>query len=229
MELKVWRGDPPSLKLKMIMLYDEETTIKIVLRCYEYLQIRMRVQPRSINMKTQQHQKWVKKFIAKLPPSAGADFIWDFLLFQFYMYARQTHKQPPLCSWFLMQEAWRRYEEYEEGAFYYSRLWGSEQKFSCPVKSHTYTPVKQEVLDKERLRMSRISGPNFCVAKYGEKAYVEGSEMCDKCPFEKTCYTLFCNEGNLYHKLEQLPNDVSGNVKLRPVNSSMADYGEEDL
>lgn len=199
------------------MLYDSETTTKIVLRCYEYLQIRMRIPPRPINMNTNQHQTWVKRFIEAMPPSAGVDFIWDFLLFQFYTYSYQTHKIEPNPSWFLGKEAWRRYYEYEDGNFYFSRKWGSEHKYTCPVKSQNYTPISKDALEAERLRMSRISGPNYCVAKYGEGAYDEDSEMCVKCPHEKTCYTLFRNDGALYRKLEELPDNVC-HVKLSTLN-----------
>ena len=94
------------------MLYSYNETLKIILRIYEYLQMRMKEQPRTLKMNKPLHRSAVVSFMETLPPTAGADFIWNFLLFQFYVFVGQDHERKPMPSWFMGKEAWRRWSEY---------------------------------------------------------------------------------------------------------------------
>ena len=98
------------------MLYSYDDTLKIILRIYEYLQLRVKAQPRTLKMYSQRHRNSVVAFMEKLPPSAGADFIWEFFVFQFYIYQDQDQILRPMPVWFMGDEAWRRWREYDEGA-----------------------------------------------------------------------------------------------------------------
>ena len=75
------------------MLYSYNETLKIILRIYEYLQMRMKEQPRTLKMNKPLHRSAVVSFMETLPPTAGADFIWNFLLFQFYVFVGQDHER----------------------------------------------------------------------------------------------------------------------------------------
>lgn len=191
------------------MLYSYDDTFKIILRIYEYLQLRARIQPRMIKLYSQTHRNSVVSFMEKLPPSAGADFIWEFLLFQFYVYSTQDQELRPLPVWFMGKEAWRRWREYDDGARWHTHQWAAEKHLENPVKSKNYRNVEEDVLRNERLRMSRISGANFCVAKYGETPYNSADEICNTCPFEKGCITLFGDTDqkgkNLFQTLQDIP------------------------
>ena len=131
--------NPPLPKLKTIMLYDYSTSLKIVLRIYEYLQVRAtKIQPRTIKMNKPLHRSTVVSFLGSLPPSAGADFIWDFLLFQFHVYSYQEHELKPMPSWFMGKEAWKRWKEYSEEAKWHAKEWAREKGLKNPVASTNY-------------------------------------------------------------------------------------------
>lgn len=191
------------------MLYDYDDTLKIILRIYEYLQLRVKPQPRTLKMYSQRHRNAVVAFMEKLPPSAGADFIWDFLVFQFYTYQSQDQILKPMPVWFMGDEAWRRWNQYDEGARWHAKQWASEKQLANPVKAKSYKPINEDALRKERYRMSRISGANYCGAKYGDSPYDPEDEICATCPFEKDCWVLYgsTNENgeNLFQALQNVP------------------------
>lgn len=221
------------------MLYSYDDTLKIILRIYEYLQLRQKAQPRTLKMYDKKHRASVVSFMAKLPPSAGADFIWEFLLFQFYTYSRQDQELRPMPNWFMGDEAWRRWREYDEGMKWHAQQWAAEKKLENPVKAKTYKPVSEDTLRKERYRMSRISGPNFCGAKYGDSPYNPKDAMCVTCPFEKDCAVLYGekdSEGrNLYQTLQDIPVEqeemdylLSNRVRTRATITVKPKYGNAE-
>lgn len=224
----------------MIMLYSYNETLKIILRIYEYLQMRMKEQPRTLKMNKPLHRSAVVSFMETLPPTAGADFIWNFLLFQFYVFVGQDHERKPMPSWFMGKEAWRRWNEYSDEAKWHARDWAREKKLVNPVKTNTYEAVSDDVFRRERLRMSRISGPNFCEAKFGSSPYNHKDEICYTCPFEKDCKMLFGTKDSsgksLYEQISESAEKKSAtetqqlqgsHVTIREV-SRMTDYGEDD-
>ena len=88
------------------MIYSFEETLSIFLRIYGYLQINAtKKMPCSVKMEKPRHKTVVFSFIEKLPPDSGVDFIWEFLLFQFYFYSTQVHERRPLPGWFIGKEA----------------------------------------------------------------------------------------------------------------------------
>lgn len=182
------------------MLHGYDDTVKILLRCYEYLQLRMTVVPRTLRMDNQRHREWVISFLEKLPSTAGADFIWEFLTFQFYIYDRQQQKREPQPSWFLCKEAWRRWGEYDENMKYYVKEWREGRGFRNPVKSN-WKKIAAKALLKERIKMSRVAGPMFCQMKYGDHPYDEMSEACQGCPHENLCDSLFSGNHNLFQDI----------------------------
>lgn len=190
------------------MLYSYDETFKIILRIYEYLQFRVHPQPRIMKMYLPTHREAVINFMINLPPNAGADFIWEFMLFQFYIYANQDQFVRPMPVWFIGKAAWERWENYDEGAKWHVRQWANERRFANPVKTKNFLPLTDEVLRKERYRMSRISGPNFCGAKYGENPYNSEDMMCINCPFKKDCKILYgkClgEDKNLFQRLQEV-------------------------
>lgn len=194
------------------MIYSYDETLKIFLRIYEYLQMKVKDMPCSVKLWKPKHREAVVSFLEKLPPSAGADFIWEFLVFQFYVYSEQKHDRRPLPVWFIGKEAWERWKNYNKGAVYYAREWMAKHKLENPVKQKDFRPLSEEVLRRERYRMSRISGPNFCCEKYGENPYLPEDLMCIKCPFRKDCEALFTpdNDGkNLFQKIKVGEDSIS--------------------
>lgn len=221
------------------MLYSYDDTLKIILRIYEYLQLRVKAQPRTLKMYSQRHRNSVVAFMEKLPPSAGADFIWEFFVFQFYIYQDQDQILRPMPVWFMGDEAWRRWREYDEGARWHAKQWASEKHLENPVKSKSYKSVSEDTLRKERYRMSRISGANYCGAKYGDSPYDSTDVMCTTCPFEKDCIVLYGDKNkdgkNLFQALQDIPvteNDgkhLRGvKVKSRIIVAKERNYGETD-
>lgn len=85
-------------------------------------------------------------------------------MFQFYIYQDQDQILRPMPVWFMGDEAWRRWREYDEGARWHAKQWASEKHLENPVKSKSYKSVSEDTLRKERYRMSRISGANYCGA-----------------------------------------------------------------
>lgn len=200
------------------MLYSYDETFKIILRIYEYLQFRVKPQPKMIKLYLQAHRDALINFMIKLPPSAGADFVWEFMLFQFYIYSSQNQALRPLPVWFMGKAAWERWETYDEGAKWHVQKWAAERHFLNPVKPNKFVNVAEEVLRKERYRMSRISGPNFCGAKYGDEPYDASDVMCLQCPFKKDCELLYTKiegeEENLFQSLKEIPITKSERVQL---------------
>lgn len=172
------------------MLYDMDTYQNIVLTLYDYLQRSVKKMPRSIKWEKPSHRKTVISFIESLPDTAGVQFIWDFLVFQFYIYNFQDQKLRPLPVWFMGKEAWERWKSYDSGARYHALEWAKEHHIENPLRNVNYKNVAQSVLEAERLRMSRISGPNYCGLKY-DNPYDGSSRMCMSCPFVWDCDTLY--------------------------------------
>ena len=200
------------------MIYSYDDTLKIFLRIYEYLSLKVKDMPCSVKLWKPKHREAIVSFLEKLPPSAGVDFIWEFLVFQFYVYSEQKHNRRPLPVWFIGAEAWERWASYNRGANYHAQQWAVQRKLENPVKMKSYTPVREEALRRERYRMSRISGPNFCGAKYGDYPYDEEDLMCIRCPFKKECEVLFLPDSdgvNLFQKVNcsetviELPSRVN--------------------
>ena len=174
------------------MLYNTEELQEIIFRIYEYLSTLVKEQPRSIKWHKPSYRQAVASFINRLPQTAGHQFIWDFLVFQFYIYDSQTHNQRPMLMWFIGNEAWNRWESYKEESRYFAREWAYLIGAKNPIQNNDYKVVVDEEQRKERLIYSRISGPNFCVAKYGENPYLKDDfEMCGCCPFKRDCEILF--------------------------------------
>lgn len=174
------------------MLYDEETLRGAVLRIYEYLSNQYIAEKRPHQYKPDKpvHRKALDGFVKSLPDSAGFDFIWKFLTYQFYIYDGQEHERRPLIQWFLGKEACRRWREYDEGMKHYVEQWCVEKGLTNPVVENTYTKLGDDLFDEERMKMSRISGPNYCSLKLGKDFYTSGQGVCVDCPFDELCKEL---------------------------------------
>ena len=174
------------------MLYDEETLRGAVLRIYEYLSNQFVAEGRPHQYKPDKpvHRKALNGFVKSLPDSAGFDFIWKFLSYQFYIYSGQKHGRRPLIQWFVGKEAWRRWREYDEGMKYHVEQWCAFNSLTNPVMEQKFTVLGADIHDRERLEMSRISGPNYCRLKVGEDAYTPGQGACLDCPFDELCKEL---------------------------------------
>lgn len=174
------------------MLYDEETLRGAVLRIYEYLSNQYIAEKRPHQYKPDKpvHRKALDGFVKSLPDSAGFDFIWKFLTYQFYIYDGQEHERRPLIQWFLGKEAWRRWNDYDEGMKHYVEQWCVEKGLTNPVVENTYTKLGDDLFDEERMKMSRISGPNYCSLKLGKDFYTSGQGVCVDCPFDELCKEL---------------------------------------
>lgn len=174
------------------MLYDEETLRGAVLRVYEYLSNQYVAEKRPHQYKPDKpvHRKALDGFVNSLPDSAGFDFIWRFLTYQFYIFEGQNHERRPLMQWFLGKEAWRRWNDYDEGMKYHVEQWCVEKALTNPVVEQKYSPLSANAFDKERLAMSRISGPNYCSLKVGENFYTPNQGVCIDCPFDELCKEL---------------------------------------
>lgn len=197
------------------MLYDLEDCNEIVCRIYEYLSRKVSKPPHSIKWGKVRHQQAVQGFVQSFGDTAGVEAIWDFLVFQFYFYDTQTHERPPLPAWFLGVEARRRYEQASEGLKFYAWRWASSKGLCNPCVDLTYKGVKGDVFRAERERLSQVSGPNYCFAKYGENAYNPLDDVCAGCRFESDCKIL--SEKNsvgetVVHRLGERPimNDAGG-------------------
>ena len=175
------------------MLYDEETLRGAVLRIYEYLSNQFIAEKRPHFYKPDKpvHRKALDGFVKNLPESAGFDFIWKFLSYQFYIYAGQNHERRPLLAWFVGKEALRRWREYDDGMKYHVEQWCVEKGLTNPVVENTYTKLGDDLFDEERMRMSRISGPNYCSLKVDGIPYMPGQGVCLDCPFDELCKELW--------------------------------------
>ena len=175
------------------MLYDEETLRGAVLRIYEYLSNQYISEKRPHQYKADKpvHRKALDGFVKSLPESAGFDFIWKFLTYQFYIYEGQEHERRPLIQWFLGKEAWRRWYDYDEGMKYHVEQWCVEKSLTNPiVDQRKFIPLSTDTFDRERFTMSRISGPNYCSLKVGKDFYTPGEGVCVDCPFDELCKEL---------------------------------------
>lgn len=220
-------------------MYSKEELFRIVLIMYEYLQIKSKNPPRTIKVGKSVHKKAVEGFIDSLPPDSGVMFIWDFLVFQFYIYSTQIHERRPMPSWFMGREAWKRWNEYDEGARWHSQEWVRENKLVNPVLENKFKKVSDDVLNKERLRMSRISGPNFCFMKYGEEVFSDRDEICITCPFFSDCEILTKNISgvSIFQEVEESIKNMCAEEKRQVSGSSVVirnlsrriEYGEEGL
>lgn len=221
------------------MIYNREETFMAVLIMYEYLQIKSKNPPRTIKVSKPIHRKAVEGFIDSLPSNSGVMFIWDFLTFQFYIYSTQNHERRPMPVWFMGKEAWKRWNEYDEGARWHAQEWVRENKLSNPVLENKFKKVPDDVLKKERLRMSRISGPNFCFMKYGEGVFSNKDEICVTCPFFNDCEMLTKEisgvsvlkeaEESIKNRCEEEEKQISGSSVVVRNLSRRIEYGEEDL
>lgn len=210
------------------MLYGYDDTQKIVLLIYEYLQSKLKKQPRTIKLFKPAHEKAVKTYINNLPSTAGADFIWEFFLFQFYTFNFQDQSRKPMPSWFMGKESWNRWRGYTKGARYYVHGWARENKLENPAKSRKFKPVSEDVFMRERKRMSRLAGADFCAPKYGDNPYDPTDEMCYTCPFKSSCEVLFGGEGETVYKtaLTKIKEPVASRVNYNELKS--AEYDKED-
>lgn len=215
------------------MLYKQEECEKIIVRIYEYLQQKVKKQPRTLKMDKPLHQRTVASFIDLLPPTAGAEYVWDFLVFQFYIFAFQEQRQKVMPSWFMGQEAMRRWNEYDEGSRWHAKEWAQSIHLENPLKLSRYETLEEDVLLRERVRMSRISGPNFCELKYGSQCYDPKSTVCEGCPFERDCAVLFGtpdeNGENLFQKIDRTSQEepmLGTHVNL--LNSRVVSYAIDE-
>lgn len=208
------------------MLYDYDKTLKITLRIFEYFQVKEEKQPHSLKFHKPLHRAAVVSFLEQLPPTAGADFIWNFLLLQFYTYHFQEQERRPTPQWFLGKEAWKRWNEYAEGVLFYAHEWARTRGYKNPVLLNSFKPVSKDIFERERLKMSRISGPNFCVAKYGDSPYEPDNGICRGCSFEKDCIVLFSmSEGSsLFQKLKSIEVSKAEEKQLRPQKVSLRNH-----
>lgn len=178
------------------MLYDEDTIRGAVLKIYEYLSdkaIEPDRCPHIYKPDKPVHRMALDKFVANLPPSAGFDFLWNFLTYQFYLYHRQAHARRPLISWFLGKEAWRRWEDFDEGYGFYVSEWLRSRGLHNPVVDNKFVKINRGFFEKERYEMSRRTGPNYCFMKIGNRAYTPGEGVCIDCPFTEDC-SILCDE-----------------------------------
>lgn len=173
--------------------------------------MKMKAQPRIIKMDKPLHRSVVISFMERLPSSAGADFIWDFLVFQFYTYSQQNHDRRPMPSWFLGKEAWNRWLEHSEEAHWHSKQWASERKLVNPVLCKKYKKIEDSVFLKEKLKMSRISGPNYCFMKF-DNPYDPDDDICFSCPFKKDCEVLCKKTKTGSTIMEEINNNLSDNI-----------------
>lgn len=214
------------------MIYSFEETLSIFLRIYGYLQINAaKKMPCSVKMEKPRHKTVVFSFIEKLPPDSGVDFIWEFLLFQFYFYSTQVHERRPLPGWFIGKEAWKRWNEYDEGSHYHVHEWARERGLKNPVKSREFINVTEDSLRKERLRMSRISGPNFCGMKYGDAPYDPKDEMCITCPFKNDCRVIYGEQDeqgkNLFQRLGQPAMEIIPTGRINVIQKTHIENYDE--
>lgn len=175
------------------MLYDEETLRGAVLRVYEYLSNQYVAEKRPHQYKPDKpvHRKALDGFVKSLPDSAGFDFIWKFLTYQFYIYDGQNQERRPLVQWFLGKEAWRRWNEYDEGMKYHVEQWCTERSLSNPILSQgKFIPLSSDIFDRERVVMSRSGGPVYCSMKV-EDPYTPGRGICKDCPYDNVCSELW--------------------------------------
>lgn len=175
------------------MLYEPSTIGWAVVRIYEYLSehaVEPQRCPHSYKPDKPIHRMAVDKFVSNLPISAGFDFLWNYLTFQFYLYSNQVHQRRPLISWFVGKESWRRWKDFENGYSYYVSEWVRSLGLKNPVIEKKFVGLNSEFFDRERLEMSRRSGPNYCFIKVGEDAFTPGQGACIDCPFEEDCSIL---------------------------------------
>ena len=174
------------------MLYDRQQSIDYIIRIYAYLSGAVKIRPHSIKPDKELHIKVLDKFLATAPYNAGVDFIWRFLSFQFYVLATQDQKQRQAIGWFLGEKAFERYKaNCNRDFYYYVTEWLKANDLKNPVRMVKYKGVSDAVLLAERYKMSRLSGPNYCRAKYGDSPHDTNSEVCNTCPFEMDCALLF--------------------------------------
>ena len=166
------------------------------------------------------HRSTIVSFLSSLPASAGANFIWDFLLFQFYIYSRQEHERKPMPSWFMGKEAWSRWFEYSDEAKWHAKEWAREKNLMNPIISSEYKIVSENSLRKEKLRMSRIAGPNFCIAKFGEEAYNPENDICFSCPFLSECEILFSKNTSGKSLYQELSSSIRSDAELKQLSGS---------
>ena len=205
------------------MLYKTEDYQEIILRIYEHLSLLVKERPRSIKWDKPSYRQAVASFIERLPDTAGYQFIWDFLVFQFFIYDSQTHNQRPMLMWFIGQEAWNRWQSYKEEAKYLSREWAYFIGAKNPIQDNEFRILGDGIQREERLKYSRISGPNFCEAKYGPNPYTpDDFELCGKCPFCKDCEILFEEDSDGKTTLQRV-EEQGLNFGIKAVNTREID------
>lgn len=194
------------------MLYTKEELFNITVRIYEYLQVRVMKDPHCF--KYEKHSGCVERFCALLPADAGADFIYEFAVYQFYMYQTQNHGRRPTVTWFFGREALRRWREASEESKWYAREWGIRLGFENPAIKRTVYHVTDGEIEKERYRMSRISGPNYCCLKFSNP-YTPDEGCCAGCPFTNDCNVLFGGGGDVYREVASAAVIDSNMIKIR--------------
>lgn len=192
-------------------MYSKEELYNITVRIYEYLQVRVRKDPHCFK---ESHSKNVERFCNRLPEDAGADFIWNFIVYQFYLYENQNHTVRPTISWFLGKEAFERWRQASEEAKWYAREWCYSLGFRNPVLKMSYTGVTEDEIERERYRMSRISGPNYCGLKFSSP-FTPNQGCCAGCPFATDCNILFGGSGGVYREVASAVVKESSMIKIR--------------
>lgn len=172
------------------MLYDEEKLFQSIYKIYEYFRVRMKFEPRSLKLHTISHKRVVTRFIQSMPSSAGMDWIYKFLLFQFYVYSSQNQERQPLPVWFLGKAAFDRYNNASDGHLWYSLKWAEDNHFINPIFKHNYMGVSKNDLDEERKRMSLKAGLSYCGVKYKDLPFSFFDDICRKCVSYNDCKIL---------------------------------------
>lgn len=194
------------------MLYTKEKLFDLTVCAYKYLQMRVKKDPHCF--KYEKQYKCVEKFCDNLPDDAGVDYIWNFMVYQFYLYQTQNHERRPTIQWFLGKEAYNRWNNASEESKWYSSEWAHSLGFKNPLYEIKYISVSEDAFYKERYRMSRISGPNYCAMKFSNP-YTPGEGCCVDCPFLKDCNILFSEEKAIYNEVMSSTIQKSNMIKIR--------------
>lgn len=72
------------------MLYSYDDTLKIILRIYEYLQLRVKAQPRTLKMYSQRHRNSVVAFMENYHQAQGLTLYGSSLCFNFIFTKTKT-------------------------------------------------------------------------------------------------------------------------------------------
>lgn len=177
----------------MDKIYDREVLRGAVLEIYRYLSNNFVGDKRPHQYKPDKptYRKALEEFVDSLPESAGFEFLWDFLSYQFYIFSYENHARRPQMAWFIGKQAWKRWYDYDEGAKYHAKEWCAARGLSNPIIKEVFVPLGKNVFDAERMQMSRRVGPDYCRRKVADNPYTYNSGVCAGCPFDELCHELF--------------------------------------